>query len=1162
MKKEITQIKVGDLLAQFDQATLYMLERRYLSEKVWMNISDEFFSASNTRNDLKESFHGFQLSGMNYYSDIDRGLSPHNMELMLSLFRDGTHNFLYLIDSAGKANPEISMMSVRNLKKKMSISTSEYGKLLSRGLQANFPGAINRKIDFKDYVVVTKKLREYKNISVMTGIPARKKTEEKFFLQGMDRFLDCVAGLDFSCLIVAEPYTTNEIVSFIDPVLSLKSEISQFKKFTKTKSESLSETVMKTITIGGSGSVSSSQTTSTTKLGGGGVAMASSGPGAIVGAKLGAVIGSAWPAVGTAIGAVAGGAIGALAGPVVAFAKGMTLASTISDTISKGGSLFGSYSHSYGKTHTEGESLSTEVINASAEFADKLVEQNIERLKLARAFGYWNVGVYFFAKDSSTMTAVKNAANAIFSGESSWVEPIRFVDISIKKNLSDKSFINEVLAGYNPKLKAFDELQDELKKELKTDNLPLSECYNSLATKMTTNELAIMTAPPQRECRALSVTQKGTFGGKALDTQNHNNKTNEKDMFSIGEVLYYGNPTNENISIPLSDLNRHAFVTGITGSGKTNTVKGWCHQLSEKGVQWMVIEPSSKKEYRHLVANDVDNPIVFSLGTEKDAVPFRFNPFYFPKNTNVLTHIDRLKTAFSASFPMYASMPYILEEAIVEIYEDLGWNLSNSSNSHTADPWNIKMQPFIFPNLSDLHDKINSVVLKKGYDIRLQMDISAALRARIGSLLIGSKGRMLNTSVSIDMAELQKRNVVIEMAEMGSDDEKCLIMALLIISLYENAGEVSVDGKKPLKHILVIEEAHRLLRNAASSDNPEIANIRGSAVEHFSNMLAEMRAFGQGVIIVDQTPSKLIPDAIKNTAFKCVHQLCAADDRKVVGESMILDEVQQNELSRLKPNKGEAVLYHQSWEKAYGIKIKWFDHDTNHTVDKIEKQKAEFIKENPAVYAENNSRYYPDEIKIKAHRAVIGFFTNDIDLFKQGIKSRSNIISKKDTNYTLHCLLFNEVLKDLFRLGCAKANLLSECPERFLNLLNEAEKSYSVNDQLLKLYRELLQNLKNTDKREASLAKAAINNYVIKTDLSQVIEKIKASGDFGEDAYESLNKSTKKHLDQICPIKENGEDIDEGNRRYLHRILIEQMLLLSGIQNKTFVVEQYSRRFI
>jgi len=562
------------------------------------------------------------------------------------------------------------------------------------------------------------------------------------------------------------------------------------------------------------------------------------------------------------------------------------------------------------------------------------------------------------------------------------------------------------------------------------------------------------------------------------------------------------------------------------------------------------------------VANDVDNPIVFSLGTEKDAVPFRFNPFYFPKNTNVLTHIDRLKTAFSASFPMYASMPYILEEAIVEIYEDLGWNLSNSSNSHTADPWNIKMQPFIFPNLSDLHDKINSVVLKKGYDIRLQMDISAALRARIGSLLIGSKGRMLNTSVSIDMAELQKRNVVIEMAEMGSDDEKCLIMALLIISLYENAGEVSVDGKKPLKHILVIEEAHRLLRNAASSDNPEIANIRGSAVEHFSNMLAEMRAFGQGVIIVDQTPSKLIPDAIKNTAFKCVHQLCAADDRKVVGESMILDEVQQNELSRLKPNKGEAVLYHQSWEKAYGIKIKWFDHDTNHTVDKIEKQKAEFIKENPAVYAENNSRYYPDEIKIKAHRAVIGFFTNDIDLFKQGIKSRSNIISKKDTNYTLHCLLFNEVLKDLFRLGCAKANLLSECPERFLNLLNEAEKSYSVNDQLLKLYRELLQNLKNTDKREASLAKAAINNYVIKTDLSQVIEKIKASGDFGEDAYESLNKSTKKHLDQICPIKENGEDIDEGNRRYLHRILIEQMLLLSGIQNKTFVVEQYSRRII
>ena len=40
----------------------------------------------------------------------------------------------------------------------------------------------------------------------------------------------------------------------------------------------------------------------------------------------------------------------------------------------------------------------------------------------------------------------------------------------------------------------------------------------------------------------------------------------------------------------------------------------------------------------------------------------------------------------------------------------------------------------------------------------------------------------------------------------------------------------------------------------------ESANPRGKAVEMFSDILAEIREYGEGFIIVDQVPAKLAPD--------------------------------------------------------------------------------------------------------------------------------------------------------------------------------------------------------------------------------------------------------------------------------------------------------------
>ena len=92
---------------------------------------------------------------------------------------------------------------------------------------------------------------------------------------------------------------------------------------------------------------------------------------------------------------------------------------------------------------------------------------------------------------------------------------------------------------------------------------------------------------------------------------------------------------------------------------------------------------------------------------------------------------------------------------------------------------------------------------------------------------------------------------------------------------------------KELSHILVIEEAHRLLKHVNTDKvSEDMGNPKGKAVEHFTNMIAEMRSYGQGVIVAEQIPSKLAPDVIKNSSNKIIQRLVAADDQELVANTI------------------------------------------------------------------------------------------------------------------------------------------------------------------------------------------------------------------------------------------------------------------------------------
>lgn len=548
-----------------------------------------------------------------------------------------------------------------------------------------------------------------------------------------------------------------------------------------------------------------------------------------------------------------------------------------------------------GESDTRGASLSRETIDKTAEFCEQLLDHYIDRLQTGRSLGFWNVGVFLSSSKADAFLQAQGIARSLYSGQDSHFEPIRTLDLDSHRGI--REYLGRLRLPVLDKLRG-----SEQGNEGQLDH-PLGIEFQAVGTPLGTDELSILVSFPGREVPGLKLKQVADFN------LNPPPSTGAK----IGQLLYRGEPLDTPIRIPTRTMTRHTFITGLTGSGKTNT----CLALLEDAyrankLNFLVVDPA-KTEYRFLLNSPIlgKDLLLFTLGDEQTS-PFRLNPFEFVRGFPLLGHIDLIKAVFNAAFPMYASMPYLLEKAILEIYRERGWNVSTSQNRYLPDinDPQVDYTPYL-PRLSDLYSKIDAIVLSEKYDPKVTQDLTAALKARLGSLMAGGKGRMLDTPRSIPIRDLLERPVVLELRRAGDDDERSFIMALIFCLLYEACQNRKLSGK--LQHVTLFEEAHRLLRNLPVSVSMESANPRGKTVEMFTDMMAEMRAHGEGFIIVDQMPSKLIPDVIKGSNLKIVHRLLAQDDRMAVGQAMGMTSSQMDYLSRLRV--GEAVIHSEELEE-------------------------------------------------------------------------------------------------------------------------------------------------------------------------------------------------------------------------------------------------------
>lgn len=943
---------------------------------------------------LKKGEDMFQKLSTVYYSSMAQGCS---LAVMIDVPEGNAGANIYL---GVREDPLKQSMKSR----KLEISS----KALQKVLLSNFPGSDIKGIPPE----AGKKLLEeafgeaqeaVASVSCVAALRDKSKTEDKAFVQGIERFMDAMEGEKYTALFLAEPVSNETQAAIRSGYENLYSTLSPFRKSTWSYTENQSTAVMESLCSGTShtisdtvsttttdgtnqsssvtdgtqktkgvsgginGGVGSSFGTSVTKispvaggiagiLGLGGLAASALIPGA--GAVIGPLLGTAGRAIGgmtparTAFNSIArniGGSMGVNAswGTSHSTTEQTGTSHSTSDGTSHGTSDTTSQQESHGTTDTRGtgRTQQVELCNKSVEELLERIENQLKRVKESEDYGCYNCAAYFLSSTQSTALLAANTYRALMVGEGSSVESGA---VNVWKN-------NEAeVAQLREYLKRF--MQPVFARPL-WENAPDSLLYTP-ATLVSGRELPMHLGLPTRSVHGLPIIEHAEFGRNVPDEA-----MPDEDKMNLGKIYHMGKEEAAELLLNRQAMASHTFITGSTGTGKSNAVYHLLDEITKNGqTTFLVVEPA-KGEYKNVFGNCTDVQV---FGTNPRETPLlRMNPFAFPENIHILEHIDRLVEIFNACWPMYAAMPAVLKDAIERSYQKVGWDLRNSES-----------EKGVFPTFFDLLDILPGVIEESHYSKDTQSDYVGALCTRVKSLTNGIYGSVLCAEDALTDEALFDRNVIVDLSRVGSMETKSLLMGILVMKLQEYRM-CSSGMNSRLRHVTVLEEAHNLLRKTSAEQSQEGANLQGKSVEMLANAIAEMRTYGEGFIIADQAPGLLDMSVIRNTNTKIILRLPDEEDRKLVGKSAALKEAQIDELSKLP--LGVAAVYQNEWPEAVLCKIEAYPMPENAVYHKPSKMpheiNAEFVFGQLAVGKEleplSSSEMEQLKLWLKRHETVL-----------------------------------------------------------------------------------------------------------------------------------------------------------------------------------------------
>ncbi len=800
---------------------------------------------------------------------------------------------------------------------------SSVAETFENSLKGQFPGIDLEQCSVPEHAgslstqqQLFERFNQASSVCSCSGIPAYKDEDGKYtnqtFIQGIEKLALAMQGKEYTAIILASNisgdnlaevrygyerlYTQMSAVATqqvaYSTTESLANAISRTHGTSNSKSHAVSEGTSDSIgttithTVNHSISKKSGLAQAGSIIGG---ALAAIGGVALMATGIGAPAGLALVGGGAALAAAGSNAPQKTTGNSMATAeqKNHTDTHNVTDTES----TTEQFSETNGRTASVGSSknFTLTVHNKHVEEILKRIDNQLERLAMAEGTGVWASGSYFLSYENDRDTAETAAAifRSIMQGEKSGVEASavnRWLDTKTPEKIkllttSITSFVHPTFIFENTKI---------------DQQIPVT-----VSSLISTAELAMQMGLPRKSVPGFPVLEHISLG-KEVVTQS--GKEIERAL-KMGYIFDQGKVRENNpVNIEAKSLTQHVFVTGSTGCGKSETVYRLISQAKKKGAKFLIVEPA-KGEYKN-VFGDANvygsNPEITQL--------LHINPFRFPKGIHVLEHIDRLTEIFNVCWPMYAAMPAVLKKAIIQSYEKAGWNLLKNRNKYDR----------FFPTFNDLLVELEEVIKDSAYSEEVKGNYIGSLVTRVESLTNGLNGAIFG-GVEIPDEILFDTDTIVDLSRIGSQETKALIMGILVMRLNEYRIANATEANVGLKHITVLEEAHNILKRTSTEQSQEGSNLAGKAVEMITNSIAEMRTYGEGFVIVDQSPTSVDPAAIKNTNTKFIMRLPDGDDRRIAGKSAGLNDSQLDEIAKLPT--GVAVTYQNDWEEPVLCKI-------------------------------------------------------------------------------------------------------------------------------------------------------------------------------------------------------------------------------------------------
>lgn len=742
------------------------------------------------------------------------------------------------------------------------------------------------------------------NISIVSCVANSKdgaNHENRAFIQGLEKLALAMQGERYTGIILANGTTQEQLANIRKGYENIYTQLSPFAKsqinYSYQDSVNLSQAVSLGTSLGTTQTKSQSKTSGTTSTYGTSESHSISQENAASKAVKG--IATASSLLGAALSPMTGGT-SLVAGTVISSGLGLwgasiqkteTTGQTTNESQSKNesetvGDSFGTSktksrtnTDTKGSTQGTGHSMTLNVEDKTISNTLARLDTQLKRLQEFESLGMWECAAYFLSEKPYAAEIAASTYKALMRGENSGVEVC-----AINSWHSYEKSAVERLKEYALRM-----IHPVFLYETDSGQIQVTPC-----SLVSGNELAIHMGLPRKSVCGFPVIEHADFGKEVVSYSHEEAQA----TLNLGKIFNMGSECNNSVKLDRNSLSMHTFITGSTGSGKSNTVYGILRQLEIVGIHYMIIEPA-KGEYKNVFGQ---NHNVHVFGTNPAFTELlRINPFQFPRGVHVLEHIDRLVEIFNVCWPMYAAMPAVLKDAVLQAYEVCGWDLVDSINM---------IDDNLFPTFQDLLTELENVIDHSSYDKEVKSNYRGSLETRVKSLTNGLNGQIFATD-EINNGLLFDSNVIIDLSRIGSLETKSLIMGIMVMRLNEHRMTHSDGMNMPLKHITVLEEAHNILKRTSTEQTAEGSNMAGKSVEMIANAIAEMRTYGEGFIIADQSPGAVDLSAIRNTNTKIIMRLPDETDRRTAGKSAALKDDQLDEIAKLP--KGVAVVYQNDW---------------------------------------------------------------------------------------------------------------------------------------------------------------------------------------------------------------------------------------------------------